>query len=152
MKMISGAPFFTVNQTYAQIVDTESTTMLTYMLRGEWYPLMFHQSNLIFYDGVHSLFSDVMDATLNKFMKISNLPVSSLQQTTIGQMMEDRMAFNTARVKATYVPGQGITLTTAAAAKAPITGVCTTNCTFYGVQTTSMIPLTPGAPTLVPLY
>ncbi len=153
LRLSDGTPFFTVKQTYAQIVDTESTTMLTYMLRGEWYPLMFHQSNLIAYDGVHSLYSDVMDATLNKFIRISTLPVSSLPQTTLGQMMEDRMAFNAAGVKATYVPGQGITLNAATgAAKTPITGVCTTNCSSYGGQTISMIPVAPGATTVVPLY
>jgi hypothetical protein len=152
LRLTGGAPFFTANQTYAQILDTESTTMLSYMLRGEWYPLMFHQANLIAYDGVHSLYSDVMDATLNKFMKISNLPVSSLRQTAIGQMMEERMAFNAAGVKATYVPGQGITLTAGASAKAPITGVCATNCTSYGSQNISMVPVAKGNSTLVPLY
>lgn len=152
LRLPGGAPFFTVNQTYGQIIDTESNTILTYMLRGEWYPLMFHQSNLIAYDGTRSLYSDVMDSTLNKFMRISNLPVVSLQQTALGQMMEDRMALNAAGVKATYVPGQGITLTASGSAKVPITGVCTVNCGSYGGQTTSMIPVTAGAPAMVPLY
>ena len=139
-----GAPFFTTNQTYDQIIDSESNALLTYMLRGEWYPTMYHQSNLIRYDGSHSLYSDLMDATLNKFSKMSSLPVSSLAQTTLGQMMEDRMAFNTAGVKAVYVPGQGINLTTNSAAKVPITGVCAAGCTVYGGQSISLVPLSQG--------
>ena len=148
-----GPPFYTTKQTYDQIIDAESNALLTYMLRGEWYPSMYHQSNLIRYNGNHSLYSDLMDATLNKFSKISNLPVSSLAQTTIGQMMEDRMAFNAAGVKAVYVPSQGITMTASSAAKAPVTGVCaTTGCSSYGGQSISMVPVAPSSPTKVPLY
>jgi len=147
-----GAPFFTVNQTYAQIIDSESNALVNYMLNGEWYPSMYHQSNLIRYSGQKSLYSDLMDATLNKFAKISNLPVSSLPQTTIGQMMESRMAFLNANVTGKYVPGQGITLTSTAAASAPLTGVCVGTCSSYGGQNQSSVSVSPTASTLIPLY
>lgn len=146
-----GQPFFDTNQTYAQIMDSESNALLSYMLNYEWYPSMFHQSNLIRYSGQKSLYSDVMDATMNKFAKMSNLPVSSLQQTKLGQMMEERMAFNAAGVTALYVPGQGIKLTSAVAAKAPITGICAAGCVSYGGQNISSVPVSPAG-TMIPLY
>ena len=148
-----GAPFFTSNQTYAQIIDSESNALLNYMMRGEWYPTMYHQSNLVRYDGNHSLYSDLMDAALTKFSKMSNLPVSSLPQTTIGQMMEDRMAFNSAGVTAVYAPGQGILLSAKSSAKVPITGICAAGCNAYGGQNISMVPVIANtSASLIPLY
>ena len=152
LRLAGGVPFFTTNQTYAQIIDTESNALLNYMLRGEWYPTMYHQSNLIRYSGSKSLYSDLMDATFNKFSKMSNLPVSSLAQTTLGQMMEERMTFNSAGVNALYVPSVGITLTANAAAKVPITGICSTGCISYGGQSISMVPVSTGAGSSIPLY
>jgi hypothetical protein len=146
-----GAPFFTTDQTYAQIIDKESDALLSYMLNYEWYPSMFHQSNLIRYSGQKSLYSDVMDATMSKFAAMSNLPVSSLPQTTLGRMMEERMAFNDAGVTALYLPGQGIKLSSAGAANAPITGVCAAGCVSYGGQNISSVPVSPAG-TMIPLY
>jgi hypothetical protein len=146
-----GPPFYTTNQTYAQIIDGESNALLSYMLRGEWYPSMFHQSNLIRYKGSNSLFADVMDATMNKFAKLSNLPVRSLPQTSIGQMMADRMIFNKAGVLAVYTPGVGIALTASGPAKVPLTGVCAAGCSTYGGENQSMVPVTAAGPVTIPL-
>jgi len=146
-----GPPFFTTIQTYAQIVDRESDQYLTYMLRYEIYPLMFHQSNFIRYSGSNSLFTDVMTATFNKYIRISTLPVTSLPQTTIGQKLEQRMTLNAANARATYVPLQGITLTATGAATVPITGVCGTGCAAYGGQNVSFIPVPAGGTVTVPL-
>ncbi len=147
-----GTPFFSTNQTYSQIVDRESTTYVNYMLRYEQYPLMFHQSNFIRYSGSNSLFTDVITAALDKFSKISNLPVASLAQTEIGKKMEARMAYNAAGIRATYTPGQGISFTATGAALAPVTGICTTGCVSYGSQNVSFIPVTSGSTVIVPLY
>ena len=65
--------------------------------------------------------------------------------------MEVRMAFNAVSVKALYVPNQGITLTAAAAAKAPLTGACAAGCVSYVAQNQSTAPVAPGASTLIPL-
>ena len=146
-----GAPFFPTTQTYAQIVDRESNTYLGYILRYEVYPLMFHQSNFIRYNGSNSLFTDVMTATFTKLAKISNLPVASISQTAIGQAMEARMAANAAGLRATYVPYQGITLTGQGTATARITGVCSTGCTQYGGQNISFIPVKAGGTVHVPV-
>ncbi len=151
-RLASGAPFFTTTQTYAQIVDRESSTYLGYMLRYETYPLMFHQSNFIRFEGKASLFTDVMTATFEKFMKISNLPVASLSQTALGKKMEDRMAFNAAGVQATYNPGSGITFTARGAASIPVTGVCAAGCLSYGGQNQSFIPISAGGTVFVPLF
>ena len=151
-RLPGGAPFFSTNQTYAQIVDRESTTYLGYMLRYETYPLMFHQSNFIRFGGTNSLFTDVMTATFDKFMKISNLPVASLSQTALGKKMEDRMAFNAAGVQATYNPGSGITFTSQGAASIPVTGICAAGCLSYGGQNISSIPISAGGTVSVPLF
>ncbi len=146
-----GVPFFSTDQTYDQIIDNESNTLLSYMLRGEWYPLLFFQSNLIGYSGNRSLFTDLMDETLNKFARMSKLPVSSLTESTIGSMMEDRMAFNAAGVDALYIPNRGVTLTAKAAAKVPVTGLCAAGCSTYGGLYLSAVPVTPGASVLIPI-
>lgn len=146
-----GEPFFSTNQSYAQIVDSESNTLLTYMLRGEWYPWMFYQSNLIGYGANKSLFTDLMAATLSKFARMSNLPVSSLTESAIGRMMEDRMAFTAAGVEALYDPYWGIYLTAKTAAKVPFTGVCAVECAAYGGSYISGVSVTAGATVLIPL-
>ena len=151
-KINGTTPFFSTPQTYAQIVDRESTTYVNYMLRYEQYPLMFHQSNFIRYSGSNSLFTDVMTAALDKFSKISNLPVVSLAQTELGKKMEARMAFNDSGIRATYTPGQGISFTASKAASVPVTGICATGCVPYGGQNVSFIPVTAGGTVSVPLY
>ena len=87
-----GPPFFTSRQSYDAILDRESNNLLTYMIRGEIYPSMFHQSNFWRYDGAHSLFTDLADRTFAKFMSLSNLPILSLPQSVIGKRMEERLA------------------------------------------------------------
>src|SRR5206468_2897952 len=49
---------------YEQILDRESQALLSYLLKGDIDPLMFHQPNLRAYDGTHTLLGDLLDATL----------------------------------------------------------------------------------------
>src|SRR5262249_40835843 len=49
--------------TYQQLLDRESNMMLTYLLKGDIDPLMFHQPNMRAYDGTHTLLGDLLDAT-----------------------------------------------------------------------------------------
>lgn len=111
------------NLSTAEIIDKESDNLLLYMLRGEIDPWMFHQSNLRAYDGIHSLFSDLMDATFVKYNKLYKLPVQSLNLNAIGQKMKDRAAYNLAGVTSTLT-GKVLTITTTGAATVPLVGVC----------------------------
>jgi hypothetical protein len=149
---INGAPFFAANQTLADIVNRESDMLLAYMLRYEIYPNMWHQSNFIRYASNNMLFTDVVTAALNKFAKLSNLPVLSLQQTDIGKYMQDRMAYNAAGVTATLTPGATITITSTGAANVPLTGLCNSNCETYGAQPLSKIPVPAGGTVTIPAY
>ncbi len=146
----TNAPFFAANQTYADIVDREATTILGYMLGYEAFPLMFHQSNLSHYTGTKSLFSDVIGAALSSFSKISNLPVISLSQSGIGSLLEHRMDYNASGVKATLTPGIGITVSVAKGARISITGICASQCESYGGQNISHIVVGAGQSVTVP--
>ncbi len=139
-----GPPFYATDRAYDQIVDIESAKLLTAMLRYEPYPLMFHQSNVWRYDGSRSLFTDTIEATLSKFTAISNLPVVSLSQTAIGNLIDARMTYDASGVEATLVPGERITLRAARTAVIPITGVCAEGCEEYGGEKVSYIRVPAG--------
>lgn len=149
-RLADGSPFFSSPQTYAQIVDRESDTLVGYMLRYEMYPTMWHQSNFIRYTNSKTLFTDVMGSALTKFSKMSNLPVISLQNTDLGKELEDRMGYLAANVKATLTPGAGISVSATSAAKIPVTGVCKGTCETYGGQSLSKVPVSAGT-TYIPL-
>ena len=144
-----GPPFFTSNQTYTEIIDRESDFIVRNILRGEVYPVMFHQANLWRYNGINSLFTDLSDAILAKFRGISTLPVNSLSQTSIGQVLEDRMAFNASGVSATLTPGLSMTIKVSKTAKIPVTGLCRGTCESYGGQSISSFTVNPLLPTLI---
>ena len=139
-----GAPFFSISQSYEQILDRESNNLLTYMLRGEIYPAMFHQSNFWRYDGVHTLFTDLLDRTFAKFMILSNLPVVSLPQSVIGKRMEERLRREVSPVQATLDPTNRITLRSETAITVPVTGICPLECDIYGGQKIARVQLEAG--------
>ena len=145
-------PFFTVLQTYSDVINRESDQLVQYMLRGELYPTMYHQSNLINYGGGKSLLTDTLEAAFTKFQKISGLPVLSFNQSDLGKKLEDRMAFFSGNTKATYKPGIGITITSTGAASAPITGICSSACENYGGTNISKIPVPANGTVNIPLF
>ncbi len=139
-----GAPFFSQPQYYADIVNRESDALVTYMMRSEIYPTMWHQSNFVRYSGDQTLYGDVISAALTKFAKLSTLPVISLPQSQIGKELEDRMGFLAANVTATLTPGIGITINSDAPVTVPVTGVCKINCSSYGGQQISKLAVKAG--------
>ncbi|MCA1724832.1 MAG: hypothetical protein LC748_11405 [Thermomicrobia bacterium] len=96
--------------TYQQLLDRESTVLLSYLLKGDVDPLMFHQPNLRAYDGMHSVLGDLLDATFAKYSALFTLPIRSLTQQQIGQKMANRMTYNASGATAQIVPGKSITL------------------------------------------
>jgi hypothetical protein len=134
--------------TYAQLLDRESNMLLMYLLRSDNDPLMFHQPNLIAYDGTHTLLGDLLDATFAKYNKIFTLPILSPSEEQIGQMMADRMAYNASGVTAQLVGGNKVTLTAQKDATIPVTGAITAcgACTAapYGKQNVTLVKITAG--------
>lgn len=143
-----GAPFFSTVQSYNDIIQTESNNLLAYMLRYEIYPQMYHQSNLVAYNGKQSMLADVHDALFQKFSSISNLPVVTLQETEIGQEIQRRMTAMSAGVSGVLTPGVGVTLTAAKGSAVPlVTGICGGACEAYGGQCLSQISVKSGTNT-----
>jgi len=146
--------------TYQQLIDRESTVLAKYLLEGANRPLMFHQTNLAAYSGGHSLFSDIMDATLSKYSALVKVPVLSPTMNQLGQKQSDRMAYNQALatgLSASIVPGVSITITnnSTIAAKVPVTGLnagLAYGAEQYAGQNISYVPLAAGQSVTLPLH
>lgn len=139
--------YYQYDQTYQQILDKESNDLLGYMLRWDLDPWMFHQPNLGTYDGTHSLLGDLLDMTMQKYAAAYNLPVRSLQQHTVGQLMANRMAYDRSGASAVLTPCKSLTLNAQQSGPVPITGVKITNRTeTYGSQRIATAQVTAGTP------
>lgn len=149
------------NLSYAEILDKESDIWLHYMITFDMRPVMFHQPNMRAYDGTHSLLGDLIDATLNKYEALYNLPPESRRQDQIGQLMAERMARDKAlkpasgaAMVARIVPGQSsstvvVTNPTANAVALRLTGVAYgSDSEVYGGQTTSRVSVNGGGATV----
>ena len=146
-----GAPFFSTTQTYNQIIERESDAIILYMLRGENYPLMFHQANFYRYNGTNTLFTDLMDAVMRKWSAMSKLQVGTLKQSTLGNRLKERLDLTTAGVKGFYNPGVSVTLTAAKNVTVPLTGVCnSTGCdAVYNGQRQDRVRVNAGPSTFI---
>ncbi len=147
--------------TYQQLLDRESNVMLGYLLNGDIDPLMFHQPNARAYDSVHSLLSDLLDLTLQKYRSYYTLPILSPKMDVLGQTMAGRMKYNAAGVTASIVPPSAssnptITITAQQAVTVPVTGLAVSSTSgytteTYGGQTISYITLSAGQSVTLPL-
>ena len=146
-----GAPFFATRQSWEQILDSESNSLLLFLMRYELYPCMFHQSNLSSYQNGQSMLASLLDLTFRKFLDLSNLPIVSLPQSTIGALLEERMNWLASGAKALLTPGESITIASDKATVAPITGVCDANCEQYGGESQSRVPVEAGVPVTIRL-
>ncbi|RQS12953.1 hypothetical protein DIE07_07680 [Burkholderia sp. Bp9002] len=139
-----------VDQTYAQVLDHVSDTLVSYLLTYDIRPLMFHQSNLRAYSGTSTLLGDLLNAVLTKYNKYyKGLPIRSPYLSDAGTLGKQRLVFNSSNVAATLKPGVSITLSASRSdgqsVVVPITGV-----TFgtvhetYGGQSNSTVTLLPA--------
>jgi hypothetical protein len=146
---------FSLVQSASDILNREAGNILSYMLRYDAAPLMFHQSNLKTYSGSNSIFTDVANNVFTQLANLTTLPVVSMSQSAIGQLMQDRMAYNSAGLTGVLTPGVNITLTaTNNAAKIPVTGGCSkasASCESYGGQFVSTVSVTPGQTLTIPV-
>jgi len=146
---------FTAPQTYAQILDHESNYFLQLLLQGDDDPWMFHTPNIALYDGVHSVFTDVLNATFAKYDAIESAPIRSLTYGQAGANEQARGLYNASGVKATVTPCTSVTLTATSAATIPLTGVSYTASnstveTYAGLKI-SNVTLTAGQTVTIPL-
>ena len=85
---------------YGTIIGTESDAFLQYLLNGNNDPWMFHQANARDYDGAgHSLLTDLMDATLQKYGAVATFPVVSPNMDELAGRVRNRMALNASGVR-----------------------------------------------------
>jgi hypothetical protein len=138
-------------RTIDEILDSESDTLLGYVLDGNIDPWMFHQANLRLYDGAHALLTDLLDRTLAKYAALRVLPIVGLTMEETGQRMQERAQRETAGVTATIHPGQSITLQAAAAARVPVTGAKGDDAEHYGGVTITRVDVPAGGTVTVPL-
>ena len=146
-------PTYTSNQTYSQILDILSDSMLrTNMLSFEPYPLAFHMDNMFLYDGAHSILSDLMDATITKYTSIFSLPVLTLDLNAIAPLLQNRASYDASGVVGVYTPGVSVMLTTTNAATVPVTGICSqASCGTYGAQIQDNVVLAANSTVTIPL-
>jgi hypothetical protein len=134
------------NLTYAEILDVESQFLVTYLLRGEMDPWMFHQPNLDNYGSGRTLLTDLIDLTVAKYEAIYNLPILSPPMDEIGKKMQERGALRTANVRAFRAPDGSVTVTAPPGITVPITGLNVSGAAVYGSQPTAYVkPASNGA-------
>jgi len=144
---------------YQQILEREAEVLVRYMLKYNANSWMFHAANLRDYDGAgpnnKSLLSDLLDAVTAKYSAMYSLPMLSPSQSTIGQIMAARMAYNTAvasglRGRVVFGTGTSIELTNpgSVAVTVPVTGV-NVGGTVYGGQPISTFSLPASGSTTV---
>jgi hypothetical protein len=128
------------NLSYQEILNVESDTLVGYLLKGEMDPWMFHQANLVAYDGVHSLLSDLLDMTMQKYKQYYTLSITAPTMNSLGATMANRVQYKQAGVTATVTPTT-VTFKATKATTFQVTGVKTTGYTVYGGQNISTITL-----------
>ncbi|HMF39081.1 MAG TPA: hypothetical protein VKQ32_00235 [Polyangia bacterium] len=129
---------------YDQLIATVSDSLLRYLLRGDHDPWMFHQANLHDIGGGHSMLSDLLDATLQKYAARVTFPVQSPTMDELADKVLTRMQLNASGASATIEPGSKLTVQVMQAATVPITGVCTPSAETYAGQQIAHLPLAAG--------
>jgi hypothetical protein len=130
--------------TYPEILGNISDTMVTYLLKGDLNPVMFHQPNLRAYDGKRSLLGDLIDTTLAKYKAVVTFPVLSPRMHEVGDKMIARSAYDQAGVTAMLVPGQGLVISATKAAVVPVTGLNIAGAEQYGDQRIAYVTVAAG--------
>jgi len=143
--------FFGRDLTYAEMLDFVSNQLLPYLLHGENDPWMFHQPNLVAYDGGRTLLTDLLDVTIAKYNGYFTLPILSPTMDALGKRIEARMQLQAAQVTATLEPGISLTLTSNADVVVPVTGLALAGAESYGGQSIAWVSVKSGVPLTVSL-
>jgi hypothetical protein len=152
------APYATY--TAADIKANISQSFVVNMLKGDMDPQMFHQPNLVAYDGTHSLLSDLLDETFTSYASMYKLPVLSPTLHDLAASMQARNNYNLSGVTASLVNANtanasvSITvpsISTVPSAVIPVTGLNSTGAEVYGGQNISHIQINAGQTQTLPL-
>ena len=133
--------------TYDEIIEVDTEQVLTYLLSYDVDPLMFHQSNLRFWnDGAwRSLFTDWMDRLVERFTALVDLPIAGLDMDGIAAVMKERAALDRCGLTATLSADRtSIHLESVAPCVVPITGLDAPHAgevEYYGDVPTTHVPL-----------
>jgi len=136
--------FFGRDLTYQQILDFVSSQLLPYLLHGEVDPWMFHQPNLVAYDGHHTLLTDLLDMTLAKYSGYFNLPIASPTMDALGAIVTAKTRLHYANVTATLQPGASLTVYSDTDVSVPVTGLAIAGAESYGGQKVARIGVQAG--------
>ena len=140
------------NLTVAEIIDYESDLLLSYLLRGENAPWMFHEANLRAYSAGHSLLTDLLDAAFAKYAALLADPVLSPAMDDLGRRVADRMAYDGCGVTATLDPHASLTLHATGSCSVPITGATTGAAVQPSAgATVTYVPIHAGETVVIPL-
>jgi len=145
------------NLTVHEIIEFEAEQLVSYMLRGERYPWMFHQANMRVYvaqPGNKKVFllEELLEATFAKFKKYYNLPIMSPTMDDLGREIQAHMEIE--NITAVLAPGIGMMLESSMDTRTPVTGFASVDgatCVEYGSQKQCSIPLKKGLKQLIPL-
>jgi hypothetical protein len=128
---------------YEEIANIESDRLLTYLLKGDADPWMFHQTNLDAYDGTRTLLTDLLSATLAKYQALYTLPIASPKMWQIGGRMIERADYDASGVAATLDPRGVVIVRVTRPAVIPITGLLIPWSEYYGGQPITRMWMTP---------
>ncbi|MEW6636106.1 MAG: hypothetical protein AB1425_04740 [Actinomycetota bacterium] len=131
---------------YEEVLDRESDVLLSYLLKGDINPLMFHQANLRAYDGENTLLGDLLDRTFEKYLEVFELPILSPAMDDLGRRIAARMRYNGAGVQATVSRDGRMRLLSKRSARIPVTGLRVESQERYGGEYVSYVELEAGEP------
>src|SRR6185436_1387352 len=133
-----------VSRTYDQILAAESRVLAGHLLRGANDPWMFHQANTRNYGGGRALLTDLLGATIDRYLASATFPIVSPNMDELATRVSDRMRLDASGVTATIQAGDTITVKVANAARIPVTGLCTADAEIYGDQKIAYLDLPAG--------
>ena len=109
---------------FAEILDNQAELLLSFLLKGDVSPLMFHQPNLRDYNGLgNTLLGDLLNKVADKYERLYNFPALSPTMNVLGTTLTKRMNYNASGVVATRNADNTVTLTVTKAARIPVTGL-----------------------------
>ena len=143
----NGNPFFTTNQTWAQILDFEADIAMRHILSASPYPHFVHQNNLREYQDGRSLIYDLSEAIMQEYSEFFSLPLVSQDWNALTSTLESRTSFFNAGASGVIdKTNNTVTITSANGGTVYVTGTqfANTPSFTYGTKQVSEVQLSPG--------
>ncbi|MEU6715919.1 hypothetical protein ABZ897_31005 [Nonomuraea sp. NPDC046802] len=145
-------PFFSTDQTYAQILDNESDVAMQHVMSGSIYSHTFHQGNLRDYGSGQNLVFDWLNAVMAKYNGYYNVPLITPNWGDLAKYVENRTKHfaGLGGVSAVYDRAAGtVTFTASGDAAVFATNAAAPGATAYGTDSIARLTLTAGVPVTV---